>query len=139
MPVAAGGMAMGLRYVLPPAKLAVADLLVCRADEIAPGESRIFDNLLGSRVCLLRGGGAPPANADPATDSPFKAFSLRCSHLGCYAHWEGGLRKFVCPCHNAVFDENGQVIAGPPPTGLQQIPVEVRDQLVYLRVPYVKA
>lgn len=125
VPSAAGGVALGLRYVLPPSKRAVAELLVCRAEEIAPGESRIFDNVLGSRICLLRETQAPSGKENPSSVSPFRAFSLRCSHLGCFAHWEGGVRKFVCPCHNAVFDENGEVIAGPPPTGLQRLEVEV--------------
>ncbi len=139
VPAVAGGVAMGLRYVLPPSKKAVAELLVCRTEEIAPGESKIFDDILGSRICLLRAGLSGPIQANAAGDNAFKAFSLRCSHLGCYAHWEGGLRKFVCPCHNAVFDEDGNVVAGPPPVGLQRIEVVVRGDLVYMQVPYVKA
>jgi len=138
-PVAVGAVAMGLRYVLPPTKMATADLLMCRADEVAPGESRIFSNVLGNRICLLRDAQARPAEAEPGNGWPFKAFSLRCSHLGCFAHWEGGLRKFVCPCHNAVFDDDGRVIAGPPPVGLTRIAVEVRNGMVYMQIPYAKA
>jgi Rieske Fe-S protein len=139
VPVAAGAVAMGLRYVLPPTKMATADLLMCRADEVRPGEFRIFDNVLGNRICLLRDSDVPPPDADAKTYSPFKAFSLRCSHLGCFAHWEGGVRKFVCPCHNAVFNEDGQVVAGPPPVGLTRIAVEVRDGALYMKIPYAKA
>ncbi len=139
VPAVLGGVAMGLRYVLPPSKKALAELLMCRADELAPGESKIFDNVLGNRICLLRESDVPPPGETVETYRPFKAFSLRCSHLGCFAHWEGGLRKFVCPCHNAVFNENGEVVAGPPPVGLTRIAVEVRDGLVYMKIPYVKA
>jgi len=139
VPAALGGAAMGLRYVLPPAKAALAELLVCKLEDIAPGASKIFDNILGSRICQLRESSVPRPDQDATTYNPFKAFSLRCSHLGCYAHWEGGVRKFVCPCHNAVFDENGQVVAGPPPVGLTRIEVEVRGDLIYMKVPYVKA
>ena len=139
VPAALGGAAMGLRYVLPPSKKAQADLLMCRAEEVAPGESRIFENVLGNRICLLRDSEVAPPGESTATYRPFKAFSLRCSHLGCFAHWEGGVRKFVCPCHNAVFNEDGEVVAGPPPVGLTRIAVEVRDGLVYMRIPYVKA
>lgn len=138
-PVALGGVSMGLRYVLPPSKMATAELLMCRADELAPGESRIFDNVLGNRICLLRESEAPRPDQDAKTHRPFKAFSLRCSHLGCFAQWEGGVRKFVCPCHDAVFDEDGQVLAGPPPVGLTRLEVEVRDGLVYMRIPYARA
>ena len=139
VPAALGGVAMGLRYVLPPSKKALAELLMCRADEVAPGESKIFDNVLGNRICLLRDSDVPPPGETAETYRPYKAFSLRCSHLGCFAHWEGGVRKFVCPCHNAVFNENGEVVAGPPPIGLTRIAVEVRDGLVYMKIPYVKA
>jgi Rieske Fe-S protein len=138
VPAATGAVVMGLRYVLPPSRQATAELLMCRADEVLPGESKIFDNVLGSRICLLREAGNA-SGGQPASKNPFRAFSLRCSHLGCFAHWEGGVRKFVCPCHNAVFDENGQVQSGPPPTGLQRIAVELRENLVYLQVPYVQA
>lgn len=139
VPAALGGAVMGLRYVLPPSKKAQADLLMCRAEEVAPGESKIFENVLGNRICLLRDSEVVPPGESTATYRPFKAFSLRCSHLGCFAHWEGGVRKFVCPCHNAVFNEDGEVVAGPPPVGLTRIAVEVRDGLVYMRIPYVKA
>ncbi len=138
LPAGLGALALGLRYVLPPSKLATAEILVCRADELAPGETRLFD-ILENRICLLRDSDSPRRDQAAQTHQPFKAFSLRCSHLGCFAHWEGGVRKFVCPCHNAVFDEDGQVVAGPPPVGLTRIEVEVRDQLVYMKLPYAKS
>lgn len=137
VPVAAGAAAMGLRYVLPPSKLATAEILVCARDAVPIGDYKIFD-ILNNRICLLRDSDTPPPGEDPKTYSPFRAFSLRCSHLGCFAHWEGGLRKFVCPCHNAVFDEHGQVVAGPPPVGLTRIAVEVRNNQVFMKLPYAK-
>lgn len=139
VPAAIGGVAIGLRYVLPPSKRGTAELLMCGADDVRPGESRIFDNVLGNRICLLRDASQPPPGEDAAKWNPFRAFSLRCSHLGCFAQWEGGLRKFVCPCHNAVFDDQGRVVAGPPPTGLERIEVVVRDNQVFMRIPYVRA
>jgi Rieske Fe-S protein len=138
VPAAAGAVALGLRYVLPPPKLAVGEILVCSKDDLRVGDYKIFD-ILNNRICLLRDSDVPPPGEDAASYRPLRAFSLRCSHLGCFAHWEGGLRKFVCPCHNAVFDENGKVVAGPPPVGLTRIEVVVRDQLVYMKVPYAKA
>jgi Rieske Fe-S protein len=138
VPAAAGAVAMGLRYVLPPTKMATAELLVCDETDVRVGDYKIFD-ILNNRICLLRDAAPAPAGGEPSPGSGFRAFSLRCSHLGCFAHWEGGLRKFVCPCHNAVFDENGQVVAGPPPLGLTRVEVEVRNNQVFMKLPYAKS
>jgi thiosulfate dehydrogenase [quinone] large subunit len=65
--------------------------------------------------------------SDPADGSPdilirdssggLKAFSAVCTHAGCTVGYEGG--TIVCPCHGGEFNaETGEVIAGPPPTGL---------------------
>ena len=44
--------------------------------------------------------------------------SSRCTHLGCQLNWRADSRVYVCPCHDASFDINGQVIDGPPPRPL---------------------
>jgi thiosulfate dehydrogenase [quinone] large subunit len=65
--------------------------------------------------------------SDPADGSPdilirdsegnLKAFSAVCTHAGCTVGYEGG--AIVCPCHGGEYSaETGEVIAGPPPTGL---------------------
>ena len=65
--------------------------------------------------------------SDPADGSPdilirdeegsLKAFSAVCTHAGCTVGYEGGV--IVCPCHGGEYSaETGEVIAGPPPSGL---------------------
>jgi len=65
--------------------------------------------------------------SDPTDGSPdilirdesgnLKAFSAVCTHAGCTVGYEGG--TIVCPCHGGEYSaETGEVIAGPPPTGL---------------------
>jgi thiosulfate dehydrogenase [quinone] large subunit len=65
--------------------------------------------------------------ADPADGSPdilirdsegnLKAFSAVCTHAGCTVGYQSG--TIVCPCHGGEYSaETGEVIAGPPPTGL---------------------
>jgi Rieske Fe-S protein len=44
--------------------------------------------------------------------------SSRCTHLSCQVNWHPDSRSFVCPCHDASFDINGEVLAGPPPKPL---------------------
>jgi ABC-type multidrug transport system ATPase subunit/nitrite reductase/ring-hydroxylating ferredoxin subunit len=48
----------------------------------------------------------------------FVIYSDRCPHLGCAVRWEIEKNHFLCPCHNGIFDINGNVIAGPPPAPL---------------------
>ena len=51
------------------------------------------------------------------TDGSLKAFSAVCTHAGCTVGYEGG--TIVCPCHGGEYNaETGEVIAGPPPSGL---------------------
>jgi quinol---cytochrome c reductase iron-sulfur subunit, bacillus type len=57
----------------------------------------------------------------------FIAFSVNCAHLGCPVRWISGAKLFMCPCHGGVYYEDGSVAAGPPPRGLYQYPVRVRD------------
>lgn len=55
----------------------------------------------------------------------FVAYSAVCTHQQCIVAYKGG--NLACPCHGSVFDPaNGaEVIAGPAPTPLTEIPVQV--------------
>ncbi len=53
------------------------------------------------------------------------AFSVNCTHLGCPVRWESGAELFLCPCHGGVYDDSGNVVAGPPPRALVRYPVRV--------------
>lgn len=61
------------------------------------------------------------------------AFSNICSHLGCKVRWIDGEDQFFCPCHNAVFDRDGEVVTGPPPRPLDRYPVLVEDDQIYIQ------
>jgi quinol---cytochrome c reductase iron-sulfur subunit, bacillus type len=57
----------------------------------------------------------------------FVAFSVNCAHLGCPVRWLPKADLFMCPCHGGVYYADGSVAAGPPPRGLFQYPVRVRN------------
>lgn len=52
------------------------------------------------------------------TTEGVKAFSAICTHLGCLVAWDNAKKQIHCPCHAAVFDINGNVVSGPPPSPL---------------------
>jgi thiosulfate dehydrogenase [quinone] large subunit len=73
------------------------------------------------------GDGQAATYSDPSDGSPdilirdsegnLRAFSAVCTHAGCTVAYEGGV--IYCPCHGGEYSaETGEVIAGPPPSGL---------------------
>ncbi len=68
-----------------------------------------------------------------AGNGNFVVFSRVCSHLNCLVRWEESKRQFLCPCHGGVFDEEGNVVAGPPPRALERLPVKVEDGVLYVK------
>ncbi len=62
----------------------------------------------------------------------FTAMTNICTHLGCRVRWISGDNEFFCPCHNAVFDKNGEVVKGPPPRPLDRFELKVEDDQLYI-------
>lgn len=54
------------------------------------------------------------------SETKVKVFSNVCTHLSCRVTWFDDSQTFICPCHDAQFDINGDVIYGPPPKPLVQ-------------------
>lgn len=78
-----------------------------------------------------------PTEQDPAmlirlTSGELRAFSQKCTHLGCVVYFRDA-KDLFCPCHDGVFDaSSGLVLAGPPQRPLERIAVEVRaDGMVW--------
>ena len=60
------------------------------------------------------------------------AMSNICTHLGCRVRWIAQQEGFFCPCHNAVFDKEGEVVSGPPPEPLDRYEVKIEDNQLYI-------
>lgn len=60
------------------------------------------------------------------------AMSNICSHLGCRVRWIAQQDGFFCPCHNAAFDKEGEVVSGPPPEPLERYEVKIEDNQLYI-------
>jgi len=55
----------------------------------------------------------------------FLALYQVCTHLACVVVWNDEEGRFECPCHGAVFNDKGEVLAGPAPRPLDYFPVEI--------------
>lgn len=60
-------------------------------------------------------------------DGGFMAVYHRCTHLGCTVPWDATAQKFICPCHNSQFDQQGVVENPPAPRPLDLFAVIIED------------
>ena len=76
----------------------------------------------------MPGGEAKVLVAVPGGD--LRAFSARCTHLGCIVAYSAEREQIECPCHGGRFAADGRVLAGPPPSPLRELPVVLRGNEV---------
>lgn len=60
------------------------------------------------------------------------AYDPTCPHLGCHVEYKDRKKRYICPCHGGVFDEDGNRISGPPPRGLTKIATKVEDGKIWV-------
>lgn len=58
------------------------------------------------------------------------ALSQSCTHDGCTVTYGTSNSKFNCPCHGGVFDQSGNVVAGPPPKALKKYNVSQNGSIL---------
>ncbi|MEJ5250765.1 MAG: Rieske (2Fe-2S) protein [Chthonomonadetes bacterium] len=66
-------------------------------------------------------------------DGSVVAFDPSCPHLGCRVEFRERKQRYICPCHGGVFDADGNLVSGPPPTGLTKLPVRVDAGKIWIR------
>jgi Rieske Fe-S protein len=84
--------------------------------EIAPGSAVNFtDSKSGQPAVLVR-----------LEDGSFVAYSAVCTHQSCKVAYR--TEELTCPCHGSIFDpaSGAEVVSGPAPRPLPEIPVDVR-------------
>jgi Rieske Fe-S protein len=80
---------------------------------------------------------AYPAENDPCLllrpeGNTLRAFSQKCTHLGCSVTPDTDKKCLFCPCHKGFFTlDSGRPLAGPPRRPLPRITLETRDGVVY--------
>ena len=63
----------------------------------------------------------------------YEALSNVCTHLACRVRWIAEEETFLCPCHNAGFDKNGDVLFGPPPKPLDRFEVKIENDKIFIK------
>lgn len=84
--------------------------------EIPSGKSYLFQ-YGGSPAILIR-----------EEEGVVEAFSLVCTHLGCTVVWNAEKKEFRCPCHDGLFDAQGNVLSGPPPSPLERLKIKINGE-----------
>ncbi len=62
----------------------------------------------------------------------FVAMSNVCTHLGCRIRWIADQGQYYCPCHNGVYDKQGNVVSGPPPRPLDKYQTKVENDQLFI-------
>ncbi|MEQ1822164.1 MAG: ubiquinol-cytochrome c reductase iron-sulfur subunit [Fimbriimonadaceae bacterium] len=66
------------------------------------------------------------------SEGSVKCFDPACTHLGCRIKFQSEQHRYFCPCHGGVFAEDGKVVSGPPPKGLEEHPVKVENGRIFV-------
>lgn len=69
------------------------------------------------------------------SETDLLVLSSHCTHLGCTVNWEDARGEYVCPCHNAQFSLEGEVLGGPPPRPLDRYETNVEEGVLMIRFP----
>ncbi|MBX7124901.1 MAG: Rieske (2Fe-2S) protein [Cyclobacteriaceae bacterium] len=113
--------------VLAPATLAFLE--ACSAESATPKKAVNFSiDLSNSTYAALGTVGGVVLQQGVyivRTSTGYLALSNVCTHEGCAVTYSSGSGRFVCPCHNGIFDQSGAVVSGPPPSALARYTVNV--------------
>jgi cytochrome b6-f complex iron-sulfur subunit len=95
------------------------------------GEAKAGGAAIAGESEVARGSAVTFKDAgDPAVlvhlqNGDFVAYSAICTHQGCTVAYKNA--QLACPCHGSIFDpaRGAEVVAGPAPSPLPEIPVKV--------------
>jgi cytochrome b6-f complex iron-sulfur subunit len=104
-----------IRFLTPSEATATAKRLKIPQSEIPVGAAKDL---------LVMG---TPSIVIHSKEKGFIALSRVCTHLGCLVNYDKAKQIFICPCHGGTFDQDGNVISGPPPLPLPRYAVRVTD------------
>ncbi len=124
------GIADMFKSLIAPVE--VEPVYIAKVDEIQPGTAVTFmmpvdpEMLPSEHPCILIR--LTPELAEKA-GTEFRAYSARCTHLGCIVEYlEIDGYQIYCSCHAGFFDPTtGYPISGPPKKPLPEVELEIRE------------
>lgn len=137
------GAALGVpvvAYLIDPAlrdDKAGKSVVVANVNDITVGQPYPFSFTLTKvngweRTASSYGGFIIRKSDDP---KDLLVLSSRCTHLSCRVSWHEESESFVCPCHDAAFGKEGDVLSGPPPEPLGHFEFEVAEDGAITIIP----
>ena len=63
-----------------------------------------------------------------------RAFSNVCTHLSCRVNWKEAEELYSCPCHDAAFDIQGEIVHGPQPRPLDEYETKIEDGVLLIHL-----
>jgi len=113
---------MSLDFLSPKTgKSKLRKIFATSLGDLKIGHSLPFTDLKGKEFLIIR-----------TAEKEIKALSTTCTHLGCTVYWKQDKKEFICPCHNATFNSNGEVVSGPPPKKLDSYETEIIGNNVFI-------
>lgn len=100
--------------------------------KIALGEPTLFKRSLTRQTGWISAEEEIAAYVLTEDGRDFIAMSNICTHLGCRTRWISDRERFFCPCHNGVFDKQGNVLSGPPPRPLDRYEIKIENEQLYI-------
>ncbi|MCH7905520.1 MAG: ubiquinol-cytochrome c reductase iron-sulfur subunit [Armatimonadetes bacterium] len=104
---------------------------VLKADDLADGETREVSFDLDVKQGYVTTRRTYHVYVHKSPDG-LKALDPTCTHLGCRVKFSQEEGKYLCPCHGGIFDQDGNVVSGPPPKPLDRRPVKVEDGQIWI-------
>ena len=62
-----------------------------------------------------------------------RVFLARSPHKGCLLNWRAETQKFEDPCYGSRFSIDGAYEFGPAPRSLDELPADIRDQMIWVK------
>jgi nitrite reductase/ring-hydroxylating ferredoxin subunit len=136
--VAANGSYPGTPGALPPLvpdNIAASWSYVGTLAQLGNGVLRFAtDTMTGFVIRVAKGD-----DWDSSATNGIIAFSAACTHMGCLVQWQSAERRFLCPCHGGLFDENGNPVNATGHlkymTALPRMDTKIVNGEIYVRVP----
>jgi menaquinol-cytochrome c reductase iron-sulfur subunit len=133
--IAAGLAVPAIAYVVGPALREQAEnwIRLGSTSKVEIGTPTLFKTTVQRQTGWIESQDELAAYVLTEDGRDYIAMSNICTHLACRVRWIEERQEFFCPCHNGVYDKQGNVVSGPPPRPLDRYEVRVEDSRLLVK------